>query len=588
MAFSLIYIILAVLGLGFLVFIHELGHYIVARRQGMKVEAFAIGFGKPIFTWVHDGVEWRICMLPFGGYVKIAGMEKEGDVEPADMPDGFFGKSPWQRIKVAFAGPLVNIVFAFAVFVVLWLSGGREKAFSEFTNHIGWVDPKSELYEKGVRPGDSITTYDHKPYNGFRDLLMVGLIKSEQTQIAGFKLDPVTGAEQPYDYTLKTYQSNERFRTIGVLAPASYLIVGGEAKTQSLKESGIELGDRIIWADGELIASNVQLSEIVNDTSALLMIQRGEELIQIKVPRFQIDEFTLAASESGEMDDWQHEAAIGGRLQDHFFIPYLVAPDLKVESRIRFFDETKNFNYTLQEGDRILSVDGIAVATTKDLFETIQQRHVRLVVQRDPAMMAKTLWTNADTEFEQFNFADLHALATFSKESAGNLHMLKPVVPVAYSTLAPDQKLQKDIYVLGVGMKDRQVQYNPTPIAQFYDVLQQTWTTLSSLFTGQASAKNVAGPIGIISIVQQSWAYGYKEALYWMALISLNLGIMNLLPLPVLDGGHIVISFGEMITRRRMKSKTMERLIIPFVGLMILFFIFVTYQDIARLFSKIF
>lgn len=98
MMMSFLYILLAILGLGFLVFIHELGHYIMARRVGMRVEAFAIGFGKPIFKWMRKGVEWRLCWLPFGGYVKIAGMQKENDVEPSDIPDGFFGKKPWARI----------------------------------------------------------------------------------------------------------------------------------------------------------------------------------------------------------------------------------------------------------------------------------------------------------------------------------------------------------------------------------------------------------------------------------------------------------------------------------------------------------
>lgn len=156
---NIFYAVLAILGLGFLVFIHELGHYFMARRQGMRIEVFAIGFGKPIFSWMHDGVKWQIGMLPFGGYVKIAGMTKEKGVEPADIPDGFFGKKPWARIQVALAGPVVNIVFAFMVFAGLWMFGGRDKKFAEFTHHIGWVDPKSALYDQGVRPGDLIQKY---------------------------------------------------------------------------------------------------------------------------------------------------------------------------------------------------------------------------------------------------------------------------------------------------------------------------------------------------------------------------------------------------------------------------------------------
>src|SRR5882757_1486298 len=108
MTVSLLYLLLAILGLGFLIFIHELGHYWMARRVGMRVETFAIGFGRPIFSWMHDGTKWQIGWLPFGGYVKIAGVESDPNVDLYSISDGFYGKGPWARIKVAFMGPLVN------------------------------------------------------------------------------------------------------------------------------------------------------------------------------------------------------------------------------------------------------------------------------------------------------------------------------------------------------------------------------------------------------------------------------------------------------------------------------------------------
>ena len=122
MGSSLLYIILAGLGLSLIVFIHELGHFIMARRAGMRVEVFSIGFGKPIFSWMHKGVKWKVCFLLFGGYVKIAGMERENDLEPHEIKDGFYCSTPLNRIKVAFMGPLVNIFFAFfLIFSTLYL-----------------------------------------------------------------------------------------------------------------------------------------------------------------------------------------------------------------------------------------------------------------------------------------------------------------------------------------------------------------------------------------------------------------------------------------------------------------------------------
>src|SRR3990170_4046568 len=129
MLIDAVYIILALLGLSFLIFIHELGHYLMARRTGMRVETFAIGFGRPIYSWIKDGVKWQIGWLLFGGFVKIAGTETEKNVDPYTIQDGFFGKGPLARIKVALMGPLVNLLFSIVAFSLLWMAGGRDKNF---------------------------------------------------------------------------------------------------------------------------------------------------------------------------------------------------------------------------------------------------------------------------------------------------------------------------------------------------------------------------------------------------------------------------------------------------------------------------
>ena len=96
------------------------------------------------------------------------------------------------------------------------------------------------------------------------------------------------------------------------------------------------------------------------------------------------------------------------------------------------------------------------------------------------------------------------------------------------------------------------------------------------------------GPVGIITIMQESWGYGFKEALYRLGHDQSDLGILNLLPVPVLDGGHICFSLWEIITGKPIKSKTMERLIIPFVVLLVALFIYLTYHDIMRIVSGFF
>ena len=639
---SVVYALLAIIGLGFLVFIHELGHYIVARRQGMKVEAFSIGFGKAIYSWERDGVKWMLCILPFGGYVKIAGMQKEGSREPYEIKDGFYGKRPWQRIQVAFAGPLVNIVFAVLAFSALWALGGRVKPFSDFTHRIGWVDPQSALYAKGVRPGDVIEEYDGRKFNGFKDLLMASVMNEKETSIKGYSVDYLTGERSNFDYRLATYEDprsvKDPLHTIGVISPARYLIYDGAIPPGSpMVNSGIKAGDRILWADGDLLFSSQQLSSVINESTVFLTVQRGSEIFHTKVPRVHVDDLQMTTSERGEVDDWQHEAGLKGRLQDLAFIPYNLSPTVEVEGRIDFIDENDQlrsfkqcercaFFNPLNEGDKILAVDGTPVSTSYELLQALQSRRALLIVQRDPALVNRPSWKQADVGFEQMRSADLEKITNsigtdHPIASSGNLYLLNPITPKPFldfdltseqktlvlQELAQTKKEIEEIkdpskrdaalaalesshrkLMLGIPMKDREVIYNPSPLDQFNGVVKDTWRTLSSLFTGSLSPKYVSGPVGIVHVVHQSWMMGAKEALFWMAVISLNLGLVNLLPIPVLDGGHICFALLEMFTKRPLKSKTMERLIIPFVGILIAFFLFVTYQDVTRLFSKFF
>lgn len=639
---NLIYIFFAIVGLGFLVFIHELGHYLLARRAGMKIEIFSIGFGRPIVSWMYQGVKWQIGLLPFGGYVKIAGMQKEGNLEPCEIPDGFYSKAPSKRIQVALAGPLVNIFFALLGFSLLWSLGGRDKYFKEYTKRIGWIDPNSVLYKEGVRPGDVVETYDGRPFRGIKDLLVASVMDEPSMQIEGYKIDYETGEKHPFHYTLgsdKEQLSSLEMRTIGISEPASYLIYAQQDALQGapILQSGIQPGDRLIWADGEVLFSLQQLSHVVNEPATFLTVRRGDTVFQTKVPRIHLDDLKMSSYERAEIDDWQHEIGLKGRLTELSFIPYNLSPDGMVESRLPFIDEQDQvrafetcercayFN-PLREGDVILAVDGEPVKTAYEILQKLQQRAVRLIVERNPQSVQKVLWTRADAEFDDFKLADLQTLVSsigtdHPKNSVGNLHLLKPVEPLAYRDLPINEKQkaaladqvakqkqaieaiknpqlrasmlkefeqQQNRLALGAALKDRMVIYNPTPIAQFSDVLQDTALTFSSLFSGKLSPKFMSGPVGIVQVVHHSWMVGAKEALYWMAVISLSLGLLNLLPLPVLDGGHIVFSIIESITKKPIKAKTMERVMVPFIGLLIVFFIYITYQDLTRLLGKFF
>ena len=130
--------------------------------------------------------------MPFGGYVKIKGMDGDSDGDPYEVKDGFFGKSPWDRIKVSLAGPLVNLVFALLVFALLWMFGGRVKTYGELTNRLGWLDRQSTLYQEGVRPGDEISQYDGHAVTTAKDHLYAPMTSEEILHVQGQHIDYFT------------------------------------------------------------------------------------------------------------------------------------------------------------------------------------------------------------------------------------------------------------------------------------------------------------------------------------------------------------------------------------------------------------
>jgi regulator of sigma E protease len=632
MAFSLLHILFAILGLGFLIFIHELGHYWVAIKKGMKVEAFSIGFGTALFKWERKGVRWQIGWLPFGGYVKVAGMQKEGSKEPSQVEGGFYSKSPWARMQMALAGPMVNLLFAFFLFCVLWALGGREKPFAETTHRIGWVDSQSMLYQKGIRPGDEIVRYNGKPFGGLKDLQIASMMDQKEIRIQGYKIDELKGEKVPFDETLPTYDDPRYFRdkvhTIGVVSPASYILYQGSSGTKG-SFNDLQVGDRLLWADGELLFSLPQLSSIVNEQTAFLTVQRGLDVFHTKVARVPLSELKLSFPEKGEIGDWQHDAHLKGRLQDLFMIPYTLSPDCKVESTLPFIDNqdatrasqycTRCPSFTpLEEGDRILAVDGEPVSSPSQFLKEVQTHRVLLITQRSPALKALVPSQKADAEFSQFDRSSLEGMISSIGTDApifavGDLRRIESATPKPAADFAPaaalaaskkaiegikDSKLRsiamkefeasQKKQVLGIRLSDREVQVNPNPFRQFGAVFGDTARTLTGLFSGTLSPKHMSGPVGIIYAVQQSWHDGIKDVIYWMAVISLSLGFLNLLPIPVLDGGYILFSLWEIITKKPIHAKTLERLVIPFIGLMIALFLFTTYQDVSKLFRMFF
>ena len=157
--------------LGIVICVHELGHFLMARRIGVRVLTFSLGFGPRLFTIRRKGTDYCLSALPFGGYVTLAG-EKASSAKTG-APDEFMSKSRWQRCQVLLMGPLMNVIFAFTTMTVVLYHPTQRPVFEEQPVVIGTVRPDSAAAKFGLQPGDRLVSIDQSPVNTWQDYAAV-------------------------------------------------------------------------------------------------------------------------------------------------------------------------------------------------------------------------------------------------------------------------------------------------------------------------------------------------------------------------------------------------------------------------------
>ena len=162
--------------LGVMVVVHELGHFIVAKMCGVRVEAFAIGFGKRLFGVVHNGTDYCVNLVPLGGYVKMAGVGDEpisgSEQSRASLDPGELQNHPrWQRVLIAVAGPIANFILAFVLLAGAYMFDNQVPAFFRQPATANYVSPNSQMAKTGIQPGDTIVYFDNQENVTWGDIL---------------------------------------------------------------------------------------------------------------------------------------------------------------------------------------------------------------------------------------------------------------------------------------------------------------------------------------------------------------------------------------------------------------------------------
>ena len=528
---NILYVVAVVFLLfGAAIFVHEFGHFWVALKRGLKVEEFAIGFGPIIWSKTHEGILYSIRAIPAGGFVKLPQMltseaiegkpegQTEGDEdsenedsEPPEPVEELPPVSPLSKILVAFAGPLMNVIFAILIAVFIWLVG-IPKPINEPV--VGYVGEKSKEYKIGARPGDRITNVNGEPIETWQDVVYA-VLDSEGETVA---VQVQRGEEQrQFDLPAGTWSGGiRRIR----LDNQDLLEVMSFETPSLLGDVGFKPGDVVLSVNGQKAYSQYQLLDLLMADAGQMKtvrVARGDQ--EVELP-FETPDVAEVAVEQVVTED-----------EDG-----LATPASKAD---------------VQAGDVIKSAAGVRVTSTRQLVDIIQAQD--------------------NKEFE--------------------LDLLRGGKGIQVSIIPKDNRLgvalKQDI---GLVFKPEPIRYSkelahPSPAAQIGDVLDKIAITFKALGRGKESgvgAKDLSGPVGIFGMLAIQVNHDLRLALSFLVLLNINLAILNLLPVPVLDGGHILLSIIEWIRKEPVSVKIQEWATTAFAALLLCFFVYVTFADVKR------
>jgi regulator of sigma E protease len=277
--------------LGVLIFVHELGHFLAARRHGVRVLVFSLGFGPKVLKVKRGDTEYCVSAIPLGGYVKMAGENPE---DPrSGQPDEFLSKTKWQRFQILFAGPAMNILLAVVVTAfVLGIQGVRIPVYFDEPAVIGSVISGSPAEKAGLTRGDRIISVSGDTIATWRDLELAIGIRRPNRDISVTVLrnsQPVTMNVRPV--AEGRYEVSE----IGVLPDANPLILRVLPGDRAEK-AGLQAGDIILAINGERMATRAQLIAVISDS--------GDKPIQITVRRGEGEQTVTATPEQKGARGW--------------------------------------------------------------------------------------------------------------------------------------------------------------------------------------------------------------------------------------------------------------------------------------------
>ncbi len=558
---KLIFIFGIVVLLGGVIAVHELGHFLFAKWSGIRVDTFSIGFGPRIFSRKWGETEYCLSLIPLGGFVKIYGQDPDELAnDPDPKPDrAFVKKSLFQKISVLFGGPLFNYLLAILIFALLAMAG-VQKLPSVATR----VVAETPAYEGGLRSGDVILAVDGKPTKTFDDV--AELIARNPEKTLQFSL---LREGTPKEIAI-TVQKEHALTPYGEESVAGVLKgldpFGREpivATNLPQHPWGLKNGDKILEVEAQAVDSWEEVEKVVSralessQSSLHFKVQRGKENL-----RLESGDITALVKKSNK--DIHAFLDLAGLYNPELFIQQVV-PDAPAAQA------------GLKPQDRIISANGKKVYSFDHLKAVIQETGEALAKANPPV---NDHYTNA-LKLQVEREGVVQEFTSPIKATKGKDPLGETIITYTIGILSAGQPQMP---------KNTIMERTLNPFKAFWignvETINHTVMTvvgLKKLAFGEVSAKTVGGPIMIGKLAGDTLVKrGWRDFLRIMAIISISLGVFNLIPMPILDGGHIVFAVIESIRGRPLSPKVQQATLKVGLSLILVLMVFALYNDISR------
>jgi len=552
--------------LGFAVTLHELGHFLVAKWSGVKVERFSFGFGPKLLGIRRGGTDYILAPIPFGGYVKMAG-DSPGE-GAGDRPGDFFAASPWKRIGIVLAGPGMNLFLGFAIFYCIAVFPGAQVLRS---TKVGAVETGSLAQKAGFQVGDRVVTVGGQTVESW-DELTDALLEAEEEKQKELEFQVQRG-----DGVLRLAVD------LGVLADDYPALVGYVVPDSPAGEAGIKAGCRIVEVEGQPVTTWKEMAEAM---SQRLSEEEGElrgipTRISWRSPEGEEGSATVVP----EVETAGENRAVFGIARFRITTPenyvdyaWPPIPDLGIRAWVSpAVGEVKKGSSAWQQGirpgDLILAVNGEPVDHWYQVAAEIYASYRVVGGAGDEGAEGE------DRKLEPVPI-------TLTWVQPDGTHVSGTLQPVL--EWVPDRRGKRvDYAVIGIGPKMDRDRMGLVEGAVFAFEKVRDYSLLfvyiiRGVIEGTVSPKAIGGPIAIAQISGEKGAWGWESLFSLIGMLSVSFAVINLVPIPILDGGHFVLYLVEAVRRKRLTIRQMElvqkvglAILIPIIGL-------IFYNDLAR------